>query len=188
MFGSDKNQSSVTNQASGKKGARDAGVTILTSGCHFTGKLYCRGATRIGGTIEGQVVAEGLLVVEEEAVITGEVDAEDVVIHGRIEGKIEGRNRIEFCSTADVHAEVTTPSLVVHDGALFNGRTTMKKKVAAATDTTKGQQKSFKLMGGKKGEQGPNVPMQEGQTKPLPDIKAARIHDFDLSGTIEPAL
>jgi cytoskeletal protein CcmA (bactofilin family) len=127
MFGHEK-----SSNAAQKRGAsaKDTGVTILTSGCHFTGKLYCRGATRIGGTIEGQVIAEGLLIIEDEAVVQGDVDAEDIVVHGRLEGKIVGRNRIEFCSSSDVDADVVTPSLVIHDGALFNGKTTMTRKVA----------------------------------------------------------
>ena len=173
MFGNEK-----TSGPSGQKRgatAKDTSVTILTSGCHFTGKLYCRGATRIGGTIEGQVIAEGLLVVEEEASVLGDVDAEDIVIHGRVEGKVEGRNRVEMCSTADVQADVTTPSLVVHDGAQFNGKTTMVRKVAAAQPQDgKGTGLGMRLSGGRKSGQ------KQEERAALSDIKAARIGDFRL--------
>ncbi|MCX6118836.1 MAG: polymer-forming cytoskeletal protein [Proteobacteria bacterium] len=179
MFGHDKTNSNGNSKRGAQ--AKDLGVTILTSGCHFTGKLYCRGATRIGGTIEGQVIAEGLLVIEDEAVITGEVDAEDIVIHGKVEGKINARNRIEFCSTADVHAEVSTPSLIVHDGALFNGRTVMTKKVADQSKTDQKSGHKFQLTGGKKAD--PKTPDQN--SKSLPDIKAARLMD-DHNNHYEP--
>ena len=59
--------------------SRDSAVTILTSGCHFSGKLYCRGSSRIGGRIEGEIVSEGLLIVEEEALITAEVRADAMI-------------------------------------------------------------------------------------------------------------
>jgi len=181
MFGSDKS----SNQQ--KRGApqKDTGVTILTAGCHFTGKLYCRGATRIGGTIEGQVIAEGLLVVEEEAVIHGEIDAEDIVIHGRIEGKVEGRNRVEMCTTADVQADIGTPSLVVHDGALFNGKTAMKRKAVASPTTMD------KKSGHKQPSQGRKTDdrVEDRSVSAMPDIKAARISDVQLSDLEpEPAL
>lgn len=147
MFGNDK--ANAASHAKRGATAKDTGVTILTAGCHFSGKLYCRGATRIGGTIEGQVIAEGLLVIEEEAVVNGDIDAEDIVVHGRVEGKIDGRNRIEMCPTADVQADVSTPSLVVHDGALFNGRTAMKRAAKAAADAdTKGS--TSRRFGGRK--------------------------------------
>jgi cytoskeletal protein CcmA (bactofilin family) len=178
MFGHDK-----TNSNSNKRGAttKDMGVTILTSGCHFSGKLYCRGATRIGGTIEGQVIAEGLLVIEDEAVVTGTINAEDVVVHGRIEGNVEGRHRIELCATADVQADVSTPSLVVHDGALFNGRTTMKRATASlANPDTKSGGKGLQQIQGQKKSDGP------GDIRPnTGDGRAARLSDISM-GDLEP--
>ena len=179
MFGSDKNAT-----AANKRGAtaKDGGVTILTAGCHFSGKLYCRGATRIGGTIEGQVIAEGLLVIEDEAVINGDIQAEEIVVHGRIEGKVEGRRRVELCATADMQADVETPSLVIHDEALFNGKTTMKRPVADSS-TTKSGGKGLKLSGGQKGD----MPRIDARNDVKIDVRAARIPDIGL-GEPEPAV
>jgi cytoskeletal protein CcmA (bactofilin family) len=109
--------------------ARDANaVTILTSGCHFSGKMYCRGASRIGGKIEGQIVSEGLLVIEDEAVIDAEIKAEEVIIQGRVHGKLVASSRVELCASSHFEGEVTTPVLVVREGALFNGNATMARK------------------------------------------------------------
>lgn len=126
MFGNDKGQSFPSKRAS-TGSARDGGVTILTAGCHFSGKLYCKGATRIGGTIDGEIIAEGLLIVEEDAVINAQVKAEEVVVHGRVEGTLAVQRKIEMCATADVQADIATPSMIVQEGALFNGRTVMKR-------------------------------------------------------------
>ena len=51
-----------------KEQGRDYAVTILTGGCHFSGKMFCRGSTRVGGKVDGEIVSEGLLIVEQEAV------------------------------------------------------------------------------------------------------------------------
>jgi cytoskeletal protein CcmA (bactofilin family) len=157
-------------QKSGNKNQpqKDQGVTILTAGCHFTGKLYCRGATRIGGTIEGQVIAEGLLVVEEEALIKGEITAEDIVIHGRIEGMVEGKRRVEICSTAQVTADINAVSLVVHEGGQFNGRSTMKRS------TTAEQGHDLRKMNANK-----KIEKVEKRNEPTIDA-AARIQDINL--------
>lgn len=104
---------------------KDTAVTILTSGCHFNGKLYCRGASRIGGRIEGQVVSEGLLIIEEDAMITAEVKADEAIIQGTVSGKLEARGRVELCATAKFDGDIVTPVLVVKEGAAFNGRSTM---------------------------------------------------------------
>ncbi len=135
MFGNDKNNSTGQKRPAA---AKDGGVTILTAGCHFSGKLYCKGATRIGGTIEGEVIAEGLLIVEEDAVINASVKAEEIVVHGRVEGQISVQRKIEMCSTADVQADVATPNLIVHEGALYNGRTSMKRAAVVGEAGTRG--------------------------------------------------
>ena len=135
MFGSNKSQGTQAKRSAPVAG-RDGGVTILTAGCHFSGKLYCKGATRIGGTIEGEVIAEGLLIVEEDAVINAQVNAEEIVVHGRMEGNLSVQRKIELCATSDVQADVSTPNLIVHEGAMYNGRTTMKRAVIASVNGT----------------------------------------------------
>lgn len=135
MFGNEKNQVAATKRA--QPAVKDGGVTILTAGCHFSGKLYCKGATRIGGTIEGEIVAEGVLIVEVDAVVNAVVRAEEVVVHGRVEGSLTVLRRIEICATADVQAEISTPNLVVHEGAIFNGRTSMKRAAVVAEAGTR---------------------------------------------------
>ena len=135
MFGNGNGQSgktpTVTTKPKRALTGKDAAVTILTSGCHFNGKLYCRGSSRIGGKIEGQVISEGLLIVEEEAQITAEVKADEAIIQGRVSGKLEAKIRVELCASARFDGDILTPSLVIHEGAQFNGRSTMTGAVSA---------------------------------------------------------
>ncbi len=105
---------------------RDHGaVTILTSGCHFSGKLHCRGSSRIGAKIEGQLISEGLLIIEEDAVITAEVKAEEVVIQGTLRGKLIASGRVELAASSRVEGDISTPILIIREGAQFNGRASM---------------------------------------------------------------
>ena len=103
-------------------------VTILTTGCHFSGKLYCRGASRIGGKIDGQIVSEGQLIVEEEAVITAEINADEAIIQGRVQGKLQASGRVELCASSQFDGDIITPVLIVREGAQFNGHATMVRR------------------------------------------------------------
>lgn len=133
--------------------ARDASaVTILTSGCHFSGKLYCRGASRIGGKIDGQIISEGLLIVEEEAIITAEIKADEVVIQGRVQGKLVATGRVELTASSQFDGDISTPTLIVREGAQFNGHSTMMKR----EDVSKGSPKIV-AMGKQKQEKQPDV-------------------------------
>jgi cytoskeletal protein CcmA (bactofilin family) len=60
------------------------------------------------------------------------------VVHGRVEGQISVQRKIDMCSTADVQADVATPNLIVHEGALYNGRTSMKRAAVVGEAGTRG--------------------------------------------------
>jgi cytoskeletal protein CcmA (bactofilin family) len=123
VFNSQKNQQVKKQKI--KAPVRDTAVTILTSGCHFNGKLYCRGSSRIGGKIEGQIISEGLLIIEEEAVITAEIKADEAIIQGTVRGKLQAGTRVELCASSHFEGDIATPVLSVKEGAQFNGRSTM---------------------------------------------------------------
>lgn len=126
-----------------KPASRDTAVTILTSGCHFNGKLYCRGASRIGGKIEGQVISEGLLIIEGEATIIAEIKADEAIIQGKVTGKLHAASRVELCSTSQFDGDIITPILIVREGAQFNGRSSM---VAIHDAPAKSDKKSAKTL------------------------------------------
>lgn len=125
MFINQKSPVGATKQLKKPDMARDAAVTILTSGCHFSGKLYCRGSTRIGGCIDGEIISEGLLIIEEEAKINASIKADEVVIQGHVDGKLEAGGRVELTASSKFSGDILTPVLVIREGAQFNGRSKM---------------------------------------------------------------
>ncbi|MFW7377964.1 MAG: bactofilin family protein [Oligoflexus sp.] len=108
-----------------KEPTRDYAVTILTNGGHFTGKLYCKGSTRIGGRIDGEIISEGLLILEEEAVVNADIQADEIVVQGKVHGTVKAHSRVELSSSCTFSGDVASPSLVIEEGARFNGRSTM---------------------------------------------------------------
>ncbi len=100
-------------------------VTIITSGCHFAGKLYCRGSSRIGGKIEGEIISEGLLIIEDGAVIQAHVKGEEVIVQGEVEGTVTASKRLELAPTGRLHGQIETSLLSVKEGAQFNGSAKM---------------------------------------------------------------
>ncbi|MEZ4742348.1 MAG: polymer-forming cytoskeletal protein [Bdellovibrionota bacterium] len=141
----EKKQGQKRRGASGK----ESSVTIVTPGCHFNGKLFCRGSSRIGGRIEGEIVSEGMLIIEEEAIVTAEIRAEEAVIQGSVEGKVYATGRVELTSTCRFEGDIISPCLIINEGAQFNGRSTM---IDPAVVKTSGAPKVEQLH--KNGEQG----------------------------------
>ncbi len=65
------------------------------------------------------------MVIGESAIVTAQIKAAAVLIAGKISGDILASKRVEIRPTAKVFGNLTTPVLVVHDGALFEGHCTM---------------------------------------------------------------
>ena len=105
--------------------AHDPAVTILTSNCQFNGKLYCKGASRIGGKIEGQVISEGLLIIEEEAEVKANIIVDEVIVQGQISGTLQAHKRVELRETSRFQGEIVSPALIIREGAQFDGRAAM---------------------------------------------------------------
>ena len=62
-------------------------ASILSADLHVTGNLKTTGDIQVEGTVEGDIRAH-LLTIGEGATIKGEVMADDVVINGRIVGRV----------------------------------------------------------------------------------------------------
>jgi cytoskeletal protein CcmA (bactofilin family) len=101
----------------------------LDKGSKISGKLFFEGPVRIDGQVDGEISANDAVMVGESAVVTAQVKAASVVIAGKISGDIIAGKRIEIRPTAKVFGNLTTPVLVVHDGALFEGHCAMNPEV-----------------------------------------------------------
>jgi cytoskeletal protein CcmA (bactofilin family) len=175
VFGNSNNQKNVQQQKSQPKkpAVKDTAVTILTSGCHFSGKLYCRGSSRIGGRIEGQIISEGLLIIEEQALITAEIKADEAVIQGRVKGKLEATGRVELTHTSYFEGDIATPVLVVSEGAQFNGRSRM---VVGNQDRSKGIEQVARLNPKGDTSHQPDVGVNEFRDK-QPDVAVLKVQE-----------
>ncbi len=57
-----------------------------------------------------------------------DVEAGRVTVHGNVAGSLKAEKRVEIHKMAQVEADVTTSSLIVHEGSLFEGRCFMKRQ------------------------------------------------------------
>ena len=71
------------------------------------------------GLVEGDIRAH-LLTVGESATIKGEVVADDVVINGRIIGRVRGL-KVRLTSTARVEGDIIHKTIAIESGAHFEG-------------------------------------------------------------------
>ncbi len=102
------------------------GRAYLDRGTRISGKLSFDEAARIDGQVDGEITAKESLVVGETAVITAQISAVSVVVAGKVSGDISATQRLEIRPSARVVGNLSSPILVIHEGATFEGHCTMQ--------------------------------------------------------------
>ena len=105
--------------------ASSAGA-YLDAGSRISGKLSFETAARIDGQVDGEINAKDSLTIGESAVVAAQIKADSVVVAGKVSGDIIAIRRIEIRPSAKVLGNVTAPTLVINEGALFEGHCAMQ--------------------------------------------------------------
>lgn len=104
---------------------------FLDSGSHLEGELRFEASFRVDGKLTGTVRSEGDLIVGESGEIEGELYAGQIFVSGTVRGTVRASRKIQIAPSGKVFAEIDTPSLVIEDGATFEGRCAMSRSTAA---------------------------------------------------------
>src|SRR5262249_28745653 len=105
-------------------------MTILDRGAEFEGKLTFEGKVQINGKFRGEIFSEGTLMVGEGAEIDARIEIDTIIIQGNVTGNIQAKRRIEMHPPAVVKGDIVSPSLVVSEGAVFEGNCSMGRELS----------------------------------------------------------
>jgi cytoskeletal protein CcmA (bactofilin family) len=106
-------------------------MTTIGPSLIITGEVTSREDITIHGRLKGQIRMDaGALLVAPTGNVDAHVHGTRVTIHGTVAGDVAAAERIELTQTADVTGTLTTTSLVLQDGAVFNGVVDMDRSKA----------------------------------------------------------
>jgi len=130
---------------------------FIDQGSEFEGKLSFKDTVRIDGTFRGEITSENTLIVGESGEIEASIKSTDVVISGTVTGDVTATNKIVIHKTGRVNGDLRTPSIMIEDGAQFNGN--LDRGKSSAQDASGGGLKA--VQGGSGNSQG--KPAEAGQ-------------------------
>jgi cytoskeletal protein CcmA (bactofilin family) len=88
----------------------------------LTGDFNFKAMVRVNGHISGTIFSkQGTLIVDTEARVDATVDVAVAVINGTVKGEIVARERVELGQSSRIYGNIWTRSLVIKDGAVFEG-------------------------------------------------------------------
>jgi cytoskeletal protein CcmA (bactofilin family) len=103
----------------------EAVLSIVAAGMTITGDVQTAGVLKVDGEINGSIIGARQVLLGRGGVVRGNVAAAEVVVGGSVEGAVSAIERLELQSTASVHGDIDTRSIVVIEGAKINGTVRM---------------------------------------------------------------
>jgi cytoskeletal protein CcmA (bactofilin family) len=106
------------------------------SGTVVTGEATFKAMLRIDGQMSGRVTSSsGTLIIGTNGRVDANIDVAVAMIHGTVNGDIIATQRLELGRAAKVNGNIQSPSLVIEQGAIFEGSCKMVQ--GAAVDKAK---------------------------------------------------
>jgi cytoskeletal protein CcmA (bactofilin family) len=100
-------------------------TAILDKGASFEGKLAFEGTVQIGGYFKGEIFTNDTLVINEGAEVVAQIEADTIIISGKVEGNVFARKRVVMHPPTIFRGTVTSPSLRIDEGVVFEGASYM---------------------------------------------------------------
>ena len=100
-------------------------IGYLYKGSRVAGQLTFQGSARIDGKVDGEVSCQGTLTIGEEAEVKAKITGQVVIIHGKVEGNVTAKERIELLAPARLIGNIDAPRLIITAGVVLHGDCSM---------------------------------------------------------------
>jgi len=105
---------------------RDEINAFLGKNTEFEGKLSFSGTVRIDGRFKGQILADGTLIVGDDAVVESDVQVSHLIVCGEVRGDLLAVEKIEIHPPGKIFGNIQAPAVVMDEGVVFEGCCRMK--------------------------------------------------------------
>ncbi|HTG86411.1 MAG TPA: polymer-forming cytoskeletal protein [Pyrinomonadaceae bacterium] len=142
---------------------------FVGGGTVVTGEANFKAMMRVDGHLSGRVSStSGTLIVGANGKVDANIEVAVAVIHGTINGDIIATQRLELGRAAKVHGNIQTPSLIIEQGAVFEGSCKMVQ-MSAAMDKSKKEIKKVE-----------DQPLDTSKMQPLRAADAAAVKATEI--------
>ena len=107
------------------------GSTVIGKSVTIRGEMSGQEDLFMDGTIEGTIsLSDGRLTIGPNARVQADLQARDVVIYGRVDGKVHAMGRIELRDSAAVRGDLFAERLSIEENASVKGRVELTETAA----------------------------------------------------------
>jgi cytoskeletal protein CcmA (bactofilin family) len=98
-------------------------AACISQGIRIKGELNGTEDLFLDGNVDGRVsLGNATLTVGPNATVKAEISARDLVVRGRVEGKLTANERIQIWSTARIQGDMKAERISIEEGAELHGK------------------------------------------------------------------
>ncbi|WP_169308307.1 bactofilin family protein [Ferrimonas aestuarii] len=99
---------------------KQSGLTYIAQSTRLQGKIHVEGDCVIDGSLDGELSATGLVVVDKSGQVEGSIKADKIQVDGSVNGKLNCL-KLTITSSGTVDGEIVTGDIEIFNGGQFIG-------------------------------------------------------------------
>lgn len=102
-------------------------TSLLSRNVNIDGEIRGEENLHVDGHIKGVIKLNGDILIGSSGVVEAEIEANNIVIQGRVSGNVLARQQLEIQPSGSLIGDCTARSIDIREGAMFEGRSKMLK-------------------------------------------------------------
>jgi cytoskeletal protein CcmA (bactofilin family) len=111
-----------------RESSRSSEIATIGKSVVVKGELSGSEDLVVDGEVEGSIALRGQsLTIGPNGRVRANIEARNVILHGRVDGDIHASDRVELRKSASLSGDITTARISIEDGAFFKGTIDIQK-------------------------------------------------------------
>lgn len=108
-------------------------TSLLSKNVKIEGEIQGPENLHVEGHIKGAIKLSGDVFVGNTGIVQADVEAKNIVIQGEVTGNVIAHQQLEIHPTGKLIGDCSAASIDIKEGAVFEGRSYMKRSPGAST-------------------------------------------------------
>jgi len=108
-----------------ERGKASGSTSLLSKKVNIVGEIEGNEDLHVEGRFKGSIKISGNIFVGQTGVVEADIEADNIVIQGKIHGNVLARKQLEIQSLGELIGDCSAQSIDIKEGAIFEGRSKM---------------------------------------------------------------